>query len=206
MPSTESTASLQAFIQHWTNAGANERANSQSFLLGLTQLLGVPAPSNDHTVGYSFEFPVKVPGGTSTNFLDLYRRGHFVLESKQFTAQKLEQTTLELAAIQAGAAEDKKKSGPVRGTGSWDDAMIRAKGQAERYVRSLPADEPNPPFIIVCDVGHSFEVYADFTQAGKAYLPFPDPRSFRIHLRDLEREDIRERLRLIWTNPTALDP
>ncbi|MCP5559976.1 MAG: class I SAM-dependent DNA methyltransferase [Verrucomicrobiaceae bacterium] len=206
MPSTESTASLQAFIQHWTNAGANERANSQSFLLGLTQLLGVPAPSNDHSVGYSFEFPVKVPGGTSTNFLDLYRRGHFVLESKQFTAQKLEQTTLELAAIQAGAAEDKKKSGPVRGTGSWDDAMIRAKGQAERYVRSLPADEPNPPFIIVCDVGHSFEVYADFTQAGKAYLPFPDPRSFRIHLRDLEREDIRERLRLIWTNPTALDP
>ncbi|MBB5035758.1 class I SAM-dependent DNA methyltransferase [Prosthecobacter vanneervenii] len=195
-----------SFIDHWSRAEANERANSQSFLIGLTQLLGLPAPSHNHHEGYSFEYPVKVPGGTSTNFLDLYRRGHFVLESKQFTAQKLEQSALELAAIDAGALAHQKKSGPVRGTGSWDDAMIRAKGQAERYVRSLPADEPNPPFILVCDVGHSIEVYADFTQAGKAYLPFPDPRTFRIQLKDLEREDIRERLRLIWTNPTALDP
>ncbi len=202
------TASLTpaAFIDHWSRAEANERANSQSFLLGLTQLLGVPQPSHNHADGYSFEYPVKVPGGQSTNFLDLYRRAHFVLESKQFTAQKLEQSALELAAIEAGAVTDKKKSGPVRGTGSWDDAMIRAKGQAERYVRSLPAEEPNPPFILVCDVGHSIEVYADFTQAGKAYLPFPDPRTFRIQLKDLEREDIRERLRLIWTNPAALDP
>jgi hypothetical protein len=201
-----SATSPAAFIDHWSKAEANERANSQSFLIGLTQLLGVPAPSHNHADGYSFEYPVKVPGGTSTNFLDLYRRGHFVLESKQFTAQKLEQSALELTAIEAGALAQQKKSGPVRGTGSWDDAMIRAKGQAERYVRSLPADEPNPPFILVCDVGHSFEVYADFTQAGKAYLPFPDPRTFRIQLKDLEREDIRERLRLIWTNPTVLDP
>jgi hypothetical protein len=195
-----------AFIDHWSKAEANERANSQSFLLGLTQLLGVPPPSHNHADGYSFEYPVKVPGSQSTNFLDLYRRAHFVLESKQFTAQKLEQSALELAALQAGAISSAKKSGPVRGTGSWDDAMIRAKGQAERYVRSLPAEEPNPPFILVCDVGHSFEVYADFTQAGKAYLPFPDPRTFRIQLKDLEREDIRGRLRLIWTNPAALDP
>lgn len=196
-----------SFIEHWSKAEANERANSQSFLIGLTQLLGVPQPSHNHAEGYSFEYPVKVPGGQSTNFLDLYRRGHFVLESKQFTAQKLEQSALAAAAAQAGAITTAaKKSGPVRGTGSWDDAMIRAKGQAERYVRSLPAEEPNPPFILVCDVGHSIEVYADFTQAGKAYLPFPDPRTFRIPLKDLEREDIRERLRLIWTHPTALDP
>ncbi|HEY1049335.1 MAG TPA: DNA methyltransferase [Prosthecobacter sp.] len=199
-------SSLADFIAYWQKAEANERANSQSFLIGLAHLLGVPAPAHSHAEGYSFEFPVKVPGGTSMNFIDLYRRGHFVLESKQFAAQKLAQTALEIAAVDAGAVEGRKKSGPVRGTGSWDDAMIRARGQAERYVRSLPADEPNPPFILVCDVGHSIEVYADFTQAGKAYLPFPDPRTFRIQLKDLEREDIRERLRLIWTNPAVLDP
>ena len=45
--------------------------------------------------------------------------------------------------------------------------------------------EPNPPFLLVVDVGHSFEVFADFTQAGKAYLPFPDPRTFRIRLEHL---------------------
>jgi len=118
----------------------------------------------------------------------------------------MEQSALELAAIESGAAAGQKKTGVVRGTGGWDDAMVRAKGQAERYVRYLPAEEPNPPFIIVCDVGHSFEVYADFTQNGKAYLPFPDPRTFRIQLKDLADEKIRERLQLIWTNPLALDP
>lgn len=53
-----------AFIDHWSKAEANERANSQSFLIGLTQLLGVPQPSHNHADGYSFEYPVKVPGGT----------------------------------------------------------------------------------------------------------------------------------------------
>ena len=51
-----------------------------------------------------------------------------------------------------------------------------------------------------------FEIYADFSQAGKAYLPFPDPRTFRIRLADLADEKIRERLRLIWTDPASLDP
>jgi hypothetical protein len=82
--------------------------------------------------------------------------------------------------------------------------MMKARGQAERYVRAIPDD--NPPFLIVVDVGHSFEVFADFTQAGKAYLPFPDPRTFRIRLADLADEKIRARLRLIWTDPAALDP
>ncbi len=52
-----------------------------------------------------------------------------MLESKQFTAQKEEQSALELVAQQAGAAAaSRTKSGPVRGIGSWDDAMIRARG------------------------------------------------------------------------------
>ncbi len=99
-----------SFIEHWSKAEANERANSQSFLIGLTQLLGVPQPSHNHAEGYSFEYPVKVPGGQSTNFLDLYRRGHFVLESKQFTAQKLEQSALAAAAAQAGPSPPQRKS------------------------------------------------------------------------------------------------
>jgi len=202
----DSPITTEAFIDHWSKAEANERATSQHFLLELTHLLGVPQPSHSHHDGYTFEFPVKVPGSTVTNFIDLYCRGHFVLESKKFTAQKEEQTDLQLAAVQSGAVGEKKKSGPVRGTGAWDDAMLRARGQAERYVRCLPAEEPNPPFLIVCDVGHSFEIYADFTQNGKAYLPFPDPRTFRIKLQDLEKKEVRERLHLIWTSPTKLDP
>lgn len=75
----------EAFIDHWSRAEANELANSQSFLIDLTQLLGVPPPSHSHEHGHSFEYPVKTPGTQTTKFIDLYRRGCFVLESKQFT-------------------------------------------------------------------------------------------------------------------------
>jgi hypothetical protein len=147
------------------------------------------------------------PDGSATKGrIDLYKRACFALESKQFQAAKAAASQLELAAQEAGVIEKKKYSQPVRGTGAWDDAMIKARGQAERYVRALPASEPNPPFLLVVDVGHSFEVFADFTQAGKAYLPFPDPRTFRIRLEHLADEKVLERLKLIWTQPTALDP
>ena len=43
----------------------------------------------------------------------------------------------------------------IRRTGSWDTAMLRARGQAEQYARALPADEGRPPFLLVVDVGHS---------------------------------------------------
>ena len=198
---------IEDFISHWTAASPSERANSQPFLIELCDLLDVPRPDPQPANGYFFEFPVvenHADGTTSNGRIDLYKRACFVLESKQFQEAKAEASQLELAAAEAGVFSPKKSSQPVRGTEAWDDAMIKARGQAERYVRALPAD--NPPFIIVVDVGHSFELFADFTQAGKAYLPFPDPRTFRIRLADLADAKIRERLRLVWTNPAALDP
>ena len=198
---------VQDFISHWSAASASERANSQPFLLDLCDLLDVPRPDPHPANGYFFEFPVveQHPDGTTSNGrIDLYKRTCFVLESKQFQEAKAKASQLELAAEEAGVLMRKKSSQPVRGTGAWDDAMLKARGQAERYVRAIPDD--NPPFLIVVDVGHSFEVFADFTQAGKAYLPFPDPRTFRIRLADLADEKIRARLRLIWTDPAALDP
>ena len=84
--------------------------------------------------------------------------------------------------------------------------MWRAKGQAERYARHLPANEPPAPFLLIVDVGHSIEVYADFTQAGRAYQAFPDPRSFRLRLDDLRDDKVRDRLRRIWLDPLSLDP
>lgn len=197
------------FIAHWSAASASERSNSQRFLIELCDLLEVARPDNHPSNGYFFEYPVTehhVDGTTSQRRIDLFKRACFVLESKQFLEAKLDATKLDRIAESAGLFEPRKSSQPVRGTTAWDDAMTRARGQAERYVRVLPATEPNPPFIVVVDVGHTFELFADFTQAGKAYLPFPDPRTFRIALSDLADEKIRERLRLVWTNPAALDP
>lgn len=203
-----SVEAASAFISRWASASPSERSNSQLFLSELCDLLGVPHPEPVPDNGYAFEYQVtqRHPDGTSSRgLIDLYKRGCFVLESKQFQAAKVDATQLELAVRDAGLQVRESRQ-PVRGSEAWDDAMIRARGQAERYVRSLPASEPNPPFLLVLDVGHTFEVFADFSQAGKAYLPYPDPRTFRIRLEQLADEKIFERLRLIWTNPGSLDP
>jgi hypothetical protein len=84
--------------------------------------------------------------------------------------------------------------------------MTKAKNQAERYVRALPADEGNPPFVLVVDVGHTIELYADFSRLGKTYVPFPDSQSHRLKLADLAKPEIRERLAKVWTDPLSLDP
>jgi hypothetical protein len=165
------------FITYWSDASASERSHSQRFLTELCDQLEVSPPDNKPDAGYYFEYPITehhADGTTSQGRVDLYKRGSFVLESKQFQEARAEASQLELAAEEAGVIARKKSSQPVRGTGAWDDAMTKARGQAERYVRALPASELNPPFIVIVDVGHTFELFADFTQAGKAYLPYPD--------------------------------
>jgi hypothetical protein len=84
--------------------------------------------------------------------------------------------------------------------------MFRARGQAEQYARALPTDEGRPPFLIVVDVGHSIELYSEFSQTGGTYVPFPDPKSHRIKLENLTDDQLRARLRLVWTDPLSLDP
>ena len=201
---------VEDFISYWAAASQSERSNSQPFLLELCDLLDVPHPDPHPHNGYFFEFPVTEhhpDGTTSDGRIDLYKRACFILESKQFQEAKPERSQLELAAEQMGAmAKRKKSAAPIRDTDRWDDAMLKALVQAERYARALPDSEPNPPFMLVVDVGHVIEVRADFTQAGRAYLPFPDPLTYRIRLDQLRDERIRARLKLIWTNPLELNP
>jgi hypothetical protein len=152
-----SKEAANTFISRWSAATPSERANSQLFLSELCDLLGVPHPDASRLGGYAFEFEVTqhhADGSATSGRIDLYKRGCFVLESKQFRAAQVEASQLELAAQDAGILEKKKSSQPVRGTDAWDDAMIQARGQAERYVRSLATSEPTPPFLLVVDVGH----------------------------------------------------
>ncbi len=180
-------ATLDTFIARWQRAGGSERANYQLFLTELCELLGLPRPdpAGDDTRDNAYVFERRVvmrqPDGSANNgFIDLYRRGAFVLEAKQ-----------------TGRALD---------SSGWDKAMLRAHNQADHYARALPADEGRPPFILVTDVGRNIELYAEFSRSGATYTPYPDPRSHRIRLEDLRRDDIRQRLRDVWLDPLALDP
>ncbi|MCB9168862.1 MAG: class I SAM-dependent DNA methyltransferase [Flavobacteriales bacterium] len=205
-----SAAALQTFLTKWEVSGASERANAQSFLKELCDVLDVPQPDAakpDPTANaYVFEKVVPSAEGTS-NFIDLYKRGCFVLETKQ-GADAVEGEAPVSADGQARRKNMKRGHG-MRGSRGWDTAMERARNQAERYARSLPPAEipgGRPPFLLVVDVGHSIALYADWSRAGGHYAPFPDPASYRIGLRDLARSEVRERLRLVWTEPLALDP
>jgi hypothetical protein len=206
---------VQDFITRWKESGAAERANYQLFLSELTDLLEVPRPqpaqADDEQNSYVFERAVIFNNGdgtTSTGRIDLYKRGCFVLEAKQGSDRVTATDPLfgDAAELLASRGRQGRRGMAVRGTSGWDVAMRAARGQAEQYVRALPLSEENPPFLVVVDVGHSFELYSDFSRAGRTYLPFPDARAHRIALDDLKREEIRERLRLIWTDPLTLDP
>ncbi|NJL19296.1 MAG: class I SAM-dependent DNA methyltransferase, partial [Bdellovibrionaceae bacterium] len=196
-----------AFHSRWGAAGGAERANYQLFLTELCDLLEVPRPepAGEDTGHNAYVFERAVPlhqtdGSHTTGRIDLYKRGCFVLEAKQYSGKP------ETSEPALPGETTRKKSSPVRGTERWDDAMLRARSQAEGYARNLPVEEEPPPFVLVVDVGHTIELYADFTQKGKAYQHFPDPLTFRIRLADLEKEDVRARLRAVWTDPLSLDP
>jgi hypothetical protein len=196
--------SAHPFIDRWQNSAAAERANYALFLSELCDYLEVPRPNpavaNATQNHYVFECPVtfRHPTGlSSTGFIDLYKRGCFVLEAKQGSPAP-EPSLLFEVPHRRGTA--------VRGTTGWDQAMLRARNQAEQYAKALPTADGWPPFLIVVDVGYSIELFADFSGTGKAYVPFPDSLTHRILLPQLEIQQIRDRLRSIWLDPSALDP
>ncbi len=200
MPNPEQVAQ---FIDQWSKAPASERSASQSFLNELCDLIGAPRPTA--TSDYQFELPVPYTppaGKKTTKYIDLYKRGCFVLEAKKYTARPSEPTELALA-LDDGPA---RKIGVTRGTGQWDAAMQKAFEQAEWYAHHLPREEPSPPFLLVVDVGHVIELYADFSGRSRNYTAYPDPTSHRIPLAALAQSGVRERLRILFTDPAQLDP
>ncbi|MEX1203762.1 MAG: type IIL restriction-modification enzyme MmeI [Dongiaceae bacterium] len=204
-----SAETIAAFVARWQKSGAAERANYQLFLSELCDVLGVPRPQpagpDDALNEYVFERAVTFrhgDGSDSPGRIDLYKRGCFVLEAKQGA----DQTQPAERPLAARAPARPRKGAAVRGTKGWDDAMVRARGQAEAYAKALPVAEGWPPFLVVVDVGHCIELYADFSRSGKHYTQFPDAGSFRIPLGNLGRDDVRTRLRLVWIDPLALDP
>ncbi len=181
---------VTTFITRWQGVQlttASELSSSQTFILELCALLGVPTPLPSAAQDYMFERPITFAhgdGSTSAGRIDCYKRGAFVWESK------------------------KLRNTPALGK-RFDIALLAARAQAENYARALPAadvQQGRPPFLVVADIGHVLEIYADFTQSGATYTPFPDPRHHRITLDDLHDEAVRDRLRQIWLDPLALDP
>lgn len=200
---------ISEFIERWSKSGGSERANYALFLTEFTEVLGLEKPlpatdsgQNDH---YRLERPVTSAaiGETSKKFIDFYRRGSFILETKQGSQPK---GTDEAQQALPGIPQTKRLGHGVRGTRTWDKSMVKARGQADNYARSIAKEDGWPPFVIVCDVGYVFEIYADFSGQGHGYNQFPDGTRYRVFLDDLTNPDVQQLFRDIWNNPHALDP
>jgi hypothetical protein len=181
---------LETFIGKWIGSGRAERAHKDIFLLELCDALEVECP--DRTTGdperdrYCFERSVVKAlegGGTSTGKIDLYKHDCFVLEAKR------------------GCEPGRRLGGAGRqGSRSWHNRMRDAYGQARSYASRLRRP---PPFLLVCDIGHCFDLYAAF-DGTTDYREFPDGRRSRIYLADLAEH--RELLWAIFEDPWSLDP
>jgi restriction-modification enzyme MmeI-like protein len=106
---------LRKLVERWAGAKSRERATWQLYLGELCTALGVEGPRPAGS-GYEYEFPIKVinrDGVDGTNFVDLFKRDHFVLEARDKTA------------------------------GRTDELMLRKTyGQARSYVTHLPGTTP----------------------------------------------------------------
>lgn len=109
------TLDVKQFIAKWADTGAAERANFQPFCDDLCDLLGVSRPDGqrpqetDNAYVFEKSVPLQQLDGTSTTGrIDLYKRGHFVMEGKQ--------------GAEEGAA---RKGHGTRGSAGWDKALVR---------------------------------------------------------------------------------
>ncbi|MEP7241546.1 MAG: type IIL restriction-modification enzyme MmeI, partial [Devosia sp.] len=205
-------AALEKLVAEAKASGGAEIANTQKFMERFCDALGLPTPdfskpdNSQNDYAYERRITFKHPdGSTSPGRIDLYKRGCFVLESKQSSIAQVRAHRDQLSLLPEDATQLKMGTAR-RGTGGWDRSMLAARNQAESYARALPIEHGYPPFLLVLDVGHVLEVYADFSGQGKNYAHFPDRQSYRLTMDDLLLPAAQERLRAIWTEPLSLDP
>lgn len=113
--------------------------------------------ADDSRNAYVFERAVHFQNGDGTNSIgriDLYKKDCFVLEAKQGSDQVAPSM---MARSRRGTA--------VPQTPGWDEAMLAARNQAERYAKDIPEDWP--PLLITIEVGFSIELFADFSLTGR---------------------------------------
>ena len=132
---------------------------------------------NDYTFERAVEFS-HLDRTKSTGRIDLYKKHCFIMEAKQ-SREKGSPKALNLPGQLDLIEPDYKPRGQRRANRAWDQLMISARRQAEEYARALPASHGWPPFVLVCDVGHCIEVYADFIgPRQKLRASFPTGRAF----------------------------
>ena len=109
------------FIARWQHASGTELANAQSFVRELAELLDLPPPN---------------PAREDTRDNDYVFERRVIFHHGDGKAPKAASTATS-AAISCSKPRRSEHGAQTKG---FDDAMLRARGQAEGYARALPAD------------------------------------------------------------------
>lgn len=177
---------LAAFAEKWLGKVGNEQQLAQPFLLELCQALGTPSPTDGVLPpdDYCFERQVQ-PAGAAPWRIDLYKRGHFVLEAK---------------CGRNGRSEP--GSAPVRGTRHHVRYIEEAyTAQARVYANLLPGG--GPPALVVVDVGHHLWLWCK--RADGSYPAFNDPDRIDIPLQRFADPEAARWLVALFDHPSDLD-
>lgn len=147
-------AAVNTFIERWKDSGGHERGAAQLFLTELCDLLDLPHadPPSENNLKNSYCFERVVPhtrhdGKQTSRFIDCYKRGCFVLETKQGinadeTPEDLRQIKL---LIEDKAKVSKSKGHGTRGTSTWDVAMEKAKNRPKVTYAISPTKKADLP-------------------------------------------------------------
>lgn len=122
------------FEKSWLKSGGAERADYGLFLQDFCDLIGVPRPDpttdNPNQDAYVLERAVTFEDGggkQTTGHIDLYKRGCFVLETKQGTITPDEQATAEKAQLGLTAESSPMRRGPAFTCQHWPSRCDRTK-------------------------------------------------------------------------------
>ena len=119
---------LQTFIRRWQGVTASALSSAQSFVIGLCASLGVVRPQATAEMDDMVERPIAfrhADGSPNPGRVDCYRRGAFVLDRR---------------TLHPGQQALKGQT-----TKGFDDALLRARSQAEHCARPQPGRTLRPP-------------------------------------------------------------
>ena len=176
-------------------------------------ILGVPRAANragrrnlnDYTFERTVEFS-HISSAKATGRIDLYKKNCFLMEAKQ-SREKGRPKALSLPGQLDLLEADYQPRGQRSANRAWDQLMIAARRQAEEYARAIARDHAWPPFVLICDVGHCIEVYADFYRPGQKLRAISRPaRLSHLHAGAARRENPRAPAAHLAKAPTHLDP
>ena len=167
------SVSLSAFIERWRTASDRERARGDVFLRELCLALDLPLPSRAAAEAEPYVLSRRVRVPRPDGS-EAWEMADLYREGR---------FVLEMAA-----------------PGSGLNGMERARARAFEVAENLPA---RPPFVVVCEAGRCFDLYASFDGRAR-YRAFPGGEAKRLAFEDLERHA--GTLRAVWMDPMALEP